>query len=46
MSVTNVRLGRKKDSFGDFYKNIEWTILNGFNMKKMLKDLPDVLEGK
>ena len=38
--------GRKRDGFGDSFKNIEWTILNGSNMKNMLKDLPDVLEGK
>jgi hypothetical protein len=37
---------RKKDGFGDCFKKIEWTILNGFNMKNMLKDLLDVLEGK
>jgi len=38
--------GRKKDGFEDLKKNIEWTILNGSNMKNMLKDLPDVLEGE
>jgi hypothetical protein len=38
--------GRKKDGFGDSFKNIKWTILNGSNMKNMLKDLLDVLEGK
>jgi hypothetical protein len=38
--------GAKKMVFGDSFKNIEWTILNGSNMKKMLKDLLDVLEGK
>ena len=38
--------GRKKDGFGNSFKNIEWTILNGSKMKYMLKDLPDVLEGK
>ena len=37
---------RKRDGFGDSFKNIEWTILNGSNMNNMLKDLPDVLEGK
>jgi hypothetical protein len=40
-------LGRlQKDGFGDSFKNIEWTILNGSNMNNMLKDLSDVLEGK
>ena len=38
--------GRKKDGFEDSFKNVEWTILNGSNMKNMLKDLPDVLEGE
>jgi hypothetical protein len=38
--------GRKTDGFGDSFKNIEWTILNGSNMTHMLKDLLDVLEGK
>ena len=32
--------GRKRDGFGDSFKNIEWTILNGSNMTNMLKDLP------
>jgi hypothetical protein len=30
--------GRKRDGFGDSFKNIEWTILNGSNMKNILKD--------
>jgi hypothetical protein len=37
-------LGRlQKDGFGDSFKNIEWTILNGSNMNNMLKDLSDIV---